>query len=78
MPNPAHDHLFVRRRASEESSESWWVGLSREAFYQRLRAEQERITESRFGRAAMLMTATDTSSDDDRWRKVRRGQESGA
>lgn len=78
MANPAHDHLFVRRQATEESGESWWIGLSREAFYTRLRVEQERITESRFGRAAMLMTATDTSSDDDRWRRARRVQESGS
>lgn len=48
--------------------ESWWVGLSREDFYRRVKFEQPRLDESKFGASKQVTTSFSLSQ------MMRRGQ----
>lgn len=50
-------------------TESWWIGLCREALQERCAGEQARMRNSRFGRVDGLMTSKDYGRAAREWRK---------
>lgn len=66
-----HFHSFAKGRADKAPTESWWVGLDRDAFYAKVAADTERMRLSTFGAIEGLSYAPIDPGREERWRKAR-------
>lgn len=49
-------NTIVMKPAPAPKKESWWIGLSREAFTEKLQEQQPRIASTQFGPRQVLIT----------------------
>jgi hypothetical protein len=47
-------HAHKSQQEQPPKADSWWIGLSREEFSEKLRLNQPRMTDSKFGQAIFV------------------------